>query len=207
VPLIEAILALTGICIFSLFIHSASFLIIIAFLGLTITAVSVNHAVDDLQYLSSVFGITPVLKKVIFYSIIGVVFGSLLGIFYRYESDSSILPAVLTKVAIISPLIGIAEELVFRGFIQGRIHPFGKIISVIFAAAGHSIYKYLVFISLPFSIGIDFPLLITLTFFVGIIFGSFREASNNVIPPSIAHAGFDIVVYGGYMTSPVWVWT
>jgi membrane protease YdiL (CAAX protease family) len=206
VQLTESILALAGVYIFSMFIHSNSIIIILAFLGLIITAISINHAADDLRSLGRIFGITPVLKKVALHTIIGVTFGCLLGILYRHVSRSAILPSTLTKIAIISPVIGITEELLFRGFILGRMRPFGKIISVLYAAAGHSLYKYLLLISLSFDTGINFPVLITLTFFVGIILGVLRVVSSNIIPAASAHACFDVLVYGGYISAPVWVW-
>ena len=206
IQLFEAILALTGICIFSLFIHRDSLLIIIAFIGLILTALSINNAFYNLQSPGLIFGITPFYKKVIYYSITGFLFGGILGILYRYTNGNSILPATLTKIAIVAPIIGIAEELVFRGFIQGRAGIFGPSFSVIFAAAGHTLYKYLVLKLLPVDIGINFLLLIILTMVVGIILGILREVSKNVIPPSLAHACFDILVYGGLSTAPVWVW-
>jgi membrane protease YdiL (CAAX protease family) len=125
----------------------------------------------------------------------------------RDVSGRVIIPATLTNIAIISPVIGIAEELLFRGFILERMRPFGKIISVLSASAGHSLYKYLVLVSLPFDIGINFPFLITITFIVGLILGAFREVTNSIVPPACAHACFDILVYGEYTAAPVWVWS
>jgi len=34
-----------------------------------------------------------------------------------------------------------------------------------------------------------------------------REVSGSVIPPVIAHALFDIIVYGGASLAPVWIWS
>jgi len=204
--LIEVIFALAGIGLFSAFIHKELFFKIIAFSGLIITAICINHSISKLYSLPGIFGIYPVSKKTFYYLIVGLVFGCLLGMLYRYTKNYNLFPGSLHKFVIIAPLIGIMEELIFRGYIQGRIRYLGPVFSVIIASLSHTGYKFLIIKTLPLDIGVDFLLLTLLTFVVGIILGILKELSGNVIPSSLAHACFDIIVYGAYSTAPVWVW-
>ena len=204
---LEALLALTGISVFALFIHSDSFFIIVAFLGLALTALSISKTITDKSSILSVFGIIPFTKRLILFSITGIIIGGILGIYCRSAFYDFLFPETLTIFAIIAPLIGIAEELVFRGFIQGRLAVLGPYLAVILAACGHTLYKYLVLKTLPSALPIDFTFLVTWTMIGGLIFGTLREVFKNVVPSSLAHACFDVIVYGGFTTAPVWVWS
>jgi len=205
--LLESLLALTGISVFAVFIHSDSFFIIVAFPGLILTALSISNTITDKSSILSVFGIIPFTKRLIFFSITGIIIGGILGIYCRSAFYDFLFPETLTIFAIIAPIIGIAEELVFRGFIQGRLAVLGPYLAVIFAACGHTLYKYLVLKTLPSALPIDFTFLITWTMIGGLIFGTLREVFKNVVPSSLAHACFDVIVYGGFTTAPVWVWS
>jgi len=54
---------------------------------------------------------------------------------------------------------------------------------------------------------INLAFLFTATFLVGLILGSLREFSKNLLPPTALHIFFDLVVYGGYYHAPWWVWS
>lgn len=205
--LLEALLALTGICIFAAFIHSDSFFIIVAFPGLVLSALSISKTITDKLSFLSVFGIIPFTKRLILFSIIGIIIGGILGIYCRSAFYDFSFPETLTIFAIIAPIIGISEELVFRGFIQGRLAVLGPYPAVILAACGHTLYKYLVLKTLPSALPINFTFLVTWTMIGGLIFGALREVFKNVVPSSLAHACFDVIVYGGFTTAPVWVWS
>ncbi len=142
--LLSAILVIGGMCIFGLFIHENSWWRIVAFVGLALVAVVVSLSVRDFKSLLLVFGLGQFTRKVINYSVAGIIFGMLLGLAYNFIKADSLLPATLTKFALIAPLIGIMEELVFRGFLQSRSVSSGPLASVILAASGHTLYKYLV---------------------------------------------------------------
>ena len=79
--------------------------------------------------------------------------------------------------------------------------------SIVMASAGHAVYKYLVIKTLPGDIPVNFTWLILMTFVVGIVAGIFRERSGSIYPAAIAHAVFDLIVYGGSATAPFWVWS
>lgn len=203
----SAILVIGGICIFGMFIHADSWQRIISFAGLALAAVVISRSVRDIKSLLGVLGIVPFTRKVIYYSVAGIILGMLLGLLYNFIKADSLLPTTLTKFALMAPLIGITEELVFRGFVQSRSVSSGPLASVIITASGHTLYKYLVIRTVPVDLDTDIPSLVILTFLTGVVFGIMREASRSVIPPALAHALFDIIVYGGAILAPVWIWS
>jgi membrane protease YdiL (CAAX protease family) len=202
----SAILVIVGICIFGMFIHADSWRRIISFAGLAFAAVIISRSAGDIKSLLSILGIVPFTRKMIYYSIAGIILGMLLGLLYNFIKADSLLPATLTKFALIAPLIGITEELVFRGFVQSRSASSGALASVLITASGHTLYKYLVIRTVPVNLNTDIASLVILTFLAGVVFGIMREASRSAIPPALAHALFDIIVYGGASLTPVWIW-
>lgn len=204
---ISVFLVIGGMCIFGMFIHEVTLWRVVSFMGLAITAVVISLSVHDIKSLLTVFGIVPLTRKVVYYSLTGIIFGILLGLLYNFIKADSLLPLTLTKFALIAPMIGITEELVFRGYVQTRSASAGALSSVFIAASGHTLYKYLVIKTVTIDLDTNIHSLIILTFLVGVVFGIMREASRNVFPPALAHALFDIVVYGGASLAPVWIWS
>lgn len=133
--------------------------------------------------------------------------GILLGILTRNRFELTLIPEGFFGVAMVAPLIGATEELVFRGFFQWQMRPAGKIVSILWTSAFHTCYKLLVILSLAVPLQFDFFFLIFWTFIGGMLFGILRELSESSIPPVIAHALFDVILYGGLATAPVWVWS
>ncbi len=204
---LSALLVIGGICIFGIFIHADSWQRIISFAGLAFAAIVISLSVRDVKSLLDVLGIFPITRKVVYYSFAGIVFGMLLGLVYNFIKADYMLPVSLTRFALIAPLIGITEELVFRGFVQTRFSSTGVLASILLAASGHTLYKYLVITTVPAELNTYIPSLVILTFLAGVVFGIMREGSRSIIPPAIAHGLFDIVVYGGLSLAPVWIWS
>lgn len=202
----EAILVTTGICLFAIFIHRDSWIQIISFTALLFTGAVITRSAEDHSSLLSVFGIIPVSKKIIPFIVAGLLIGIMIGFWYNITYDYPLLPSPLTRFAIIAPLIGITEELVFRGYVQTKSASAGALFSIVFASFGHTLYKYLVIKTLPIDLGLSLHKLVILTFLTGIILGFLRHRSKNVFAPAAAHALFDIVVYGGATVAPVWIW-
>jgi membrane protease YdiL (CAAX protease family) len=205
--LFSAILTIGGMCIFGLFIHEVSCWRFVSFMGLAMVAVAISLSVWDIHSLLAVLGLVSMTRKVACYSLVGIAFGLLLGLVYNLVKADTLLPPSLTKFALIAPLIGIMEELVFRGFVQLKLAPTGAMASVLVAASGHTLYKYLVIKTVPVDLDTFMPSLVLLTFLVGVVFGIMKEASGSVLPPALAHALFDIIVYGGAILAPVWIWS
>lgn len=202
----DVLLVLAGLFLFALYVHERSWLFVIAITGLFLAALSIAIFFRSTKPGISVFGSLLFSPLAIVFMITGILAGGILAVCYRYFYFETIFPVSLTTFAIISPLIGITEELVFRGYIQGRIGELNRILAIIVAALGHTAYKFIVLRSLPDPSGIDFSFLITWTMIGGLIFGVLREISNSVLPPSLAHACFDVIVYGGFVSAPLWVW-
>jgi membrane protease YdiL (CAAX protease family) len=202
----DILLALAGILIFAAFIHKPFPLIFIAFGGLAGTAAVIGFSIRHLT-LREAFGLMPLKRKVYLYMLAAAGMGVLLGIFTRNRFELSIIPAGFTGIALLAPLVGISEELIFRGYIQGHLRPLGRVFSIFIASTAHTCYKLLVILSLGIPLQFDFFFLIFWTFIGGLLFGMLRELASNTIPPMIAHAVFDIVLYGTLATAPVWVWS
>lgn len=199
-------LVMAAILLFALFIHDPFPLRLIAFGGLAGAALVIGYSIRYISLLRA-FALLPLEKAVFIYCIPAAIIGIVLGLLTRSVFDLTLLPRAVTGTAFIAPLTGAAEELIFRGYIQGHIRPAGRIFSIIYTSAVHTLYKLLVILSLSVPLQFDFFFLIFWTFIGGIVFGALRELSRNTIPPVIAHAVFDILLYGGMPAAPVWVWS
>ena len=202
----DVFLALLGILIFAAFIHSPFPLMLLAVGGLAGTAAVIGFSTRNMGLMEA-FGIRPLNRRVLIYIPVAAALGVLMAVLTRNRFELTLIPAGLTGIALIAPLVGTTEELIFRGYIQGRLHPTGKLCSIVCATTAHTCYKLLVILSLGSPLQFDFFFLIFWTFTGGLLFGTLRELSGNIIPPVIAHAVFDIVLYGTLATAPVWVWS
>ena len=202
----DVLLVLAGLFLFALYVHERSWLVVISFAGLFLAALSLVIFFRDTKQGTLVFGSLRFTPGAIGFLITGIVVGGILGICYRYFYFPTLLPVSLTTFAIISPMIGITEELLFRGYLQGRIREQHRLLAIVIAALGHTTYKFIVLRSLPDPSGIDFPFLIIWTMIGGLIFGILRDLSDSVLPPALAHGCFDVIVYGSFVSAPVWVW-
>ena len=199
-------LAVLGILLFAGFIHQDFPKVLLAIGGLTIAGAAIAYSIRE-QAVSKAFGVDHIDRKVLLYFLPAILLGVLLAVLTRNTFDISLFPVRITAVALVTPLVGAAEELIFRGYIQGHLHPIGRIFSVVYASTVHTSYKLLVILSLSLSLQFDFFFLVLWTFVGGLMFGILRELSRSTLPPMMAHAVFDVVLYGGLATTPVWVWT
>jgi membrane protease YdiL (CAAX protease family) len=202
----DVLLSFTGILLFAGFIHHPFPLQLLAIGGLACTAVVIGFSIRHLTVLEA-FGLNRLNQKILLYVLPAIMLGLVLGILTRSRFELTLIPVGFTSVAIVAPLVGSFEELVFRGYIQGQLRAVGKIFSIITASALHTTYKLLVILTLAVPLQFDFFFLIFWTFVGGVLIGTLRELSGNTIPPVIAHAVFDIVLYGELVSAPVWVWS
>jgi membrane protease YdiL (CAAX protease family) len=203
--LIEVSLCCFGLMIFSLFIHSAFPLILISLAGLTISGYIISGQIFSFRDFLQEFGLTfP--RRIVLYLIIGLELGLIYSIIYRDNTGMEIFPNKLHQFALIAALIGTIEELIFRGFIQGQAGKINKVFGLLFASFAHTAYKCCLFIIPVYNFEINIASLFLLTFIGGLLFGLLKEISKSVIPAIIAHAVFDILVYGQCLQSPWWVW-
>jgi len=204
--ILTILLSFAGILIFAGFIHKTFPLILLAIGGLALTAAIIGYSIRHLT-LSEAFAVKGLNRKVLLYIIPAIALGLILGILTRKRFELTLIPAGFTHIAFVAPLIGAMEELVFRGYFQGQLRPIGSGFSIITASALHTSYKLLVILSLAAPLQFDFFFLIFWTFVIGILIGIIRELAGSTVPPVIAHAVFDIVLYGGLASAPIWVWS
>src|SRR6185295_18817078 len=99
------------------------------------------------------------------------------------------------------------EELIYRGWLFGRLQRFGAPAALIGAALAHAGYKTALFAwPLVASPAVDFASVAMLTTAGGVVLGALRASSRSLWPAIAAHAAFDFVVYGAVSHAPWWVW-
>lgn len=195
-----------GILLFALFIHDPWPKKLISFIALAMSALIIGISTKNDSLLHA-FGLVPVSRRILIFTIPALLLGMGFAWLTRSTFDLSPLPQSVSRFALIAPLIGATEELIFRGYIQGQLRSIGRIFSIVYGSAVHTCYKLLVILSLSLPLQFDLFFLVIWTFIGGVTFGILRDWSRSSIPPVIAHAIFDIVLYGGYAVAPVWVWS
>ena len=178
----------------------------ISITGLIGSALMLGYSIRNISFLQA-FGLAPLHRKIYYYLFPALALGFGLAWLTRRTFDLSSFPPSLSNFVFIAPLIGAAEELIFRGYIQGHIRPIGRVFSVVYSSTVHTCYKLLVILSLSLPLQFDFFFLVSWTFIGGLAFGALREGARSAIPAIISHAMFDIILYGGYALAPVWVWS
>ena len=203
--IIEGCIILAGFMLFAFFIHRENFLRILAYVFLFISTFGIYYTSRNFDLLK-IIGLSGGTKGFPVYLPLAVCVGCGLAIAVRHNFDMRLLPRRFTYVALLAPIIGIMEELVFRGYLQGHFRPNGRLFSMIVATAGHTIYKYIVIAALPEPVVFNFRFLILWTFLGGFLFSILRELSRSIYPSALAHACFDIMLYGAFASLPVWTW-
>lgn len=203
---LEAEVAAIGVCFFALFAHSRSAPVLLSALGLVLTTVAFYHWTRTERSPFAALALRVASRRATVVSAIGEVLGVALGIVYRQQYGWPVLPERLTWFALPGALIGAMEELLYRGYVQGRARWLGPVGAVLFAAVCHTAYKCCLFAVAPLPVGVEVHALILVSFIAGVGFGVLRELSRCVWPAVLAHAAFDIVVYGAHGQAPWWVW-
>jgi membrane protease YdiL (CAAX protease family) len=205
-PILEAIMASAGMGIFGLFVHSCFPWTFLSGVALLITALAITHSFRAERCPSQILGLLPFSRKVMAYLVVGGTIGTTFGVLFRIFRESGPFPAGLGWFVFVAAAVGACEEVLFRGYIQGRFQHLGGIAAPILAAAAHTTYKVTLFAVPLVDIAIDYQFLATWTFIGGVIFGGLRQLSGSVLPSLAGHVLFDIIVYGGRAHAPWWVW-
>jgi len=203
---LESAAAAIGVCLWALFLHSRSAALLLSGLGLLLTTGAFYHWTRSERRPFAVLALGLSTRRAVAVSVAGAVLGVVLGVVYRQQYGWPLLPARLTLFAALAALIGAMEELLYRGYVQGRARRLGVVGAVAFAAACHAAYKSCLFALAPVPIGVAFWNLALVSFVAGVAFGALRELAGSLWPALLAHAAFDIIVYGGYAQPPWWVW-
>jgi membrane protease YdiL (CAAX protease family) len=178
----------------------------LAMVGLLLTTLAMAVALRSTESLSELFGLTRPSGQQSRWIVLGLVLGTGLALLLRFTSDRPLLLAGLEPFVLVAAAIGAAEELLFRGFVQGRLGRLGWPAAVLLAALAHAAYKTTLFAFPPEGFAIHYSTLALLTFVCGAALGLTRQLSGSVLPALFAHVLFDILVYGDWAGAPWWVW-
>lgn len=142
------------------------------------------------------------------YWIVGaLIFGVGLGLIFRWRNGLPLFPSdVILGYGLLYILIGITEELVFRGYLFSLIQKQGFWVSIIGSSIAHAGYKVFLFANAPPGYEVNLITLGGFTFLAGLCFGAMRHYSKSVFPCAVAHGAFDIVGYMDRNTLPWWIW-
>jgi len=203
----EAGAAAMGMCLFGVFVHSQPPLVLLSGVGLCATAIAIWHFFRTEAFPATTLGLSRPTRALALYAILGCLIGLGLGVAYREVRHWGPFPDALRRFVFVAAAIGATEELLFRGYIQGRVRRLGVVGAVLFAAICHTAYKCALRALPPIGVDTDFRFLATWTFVGGVVFGALRERSRSVLPPLAAHVVFDLIVYGHQAQAPCWVWS
>ena len=78
-------------------------------------------------------------------------------------------------------------------------------IATLVAASSHTLYKTCLYLFPPGGVHPDIRGLAFWTFAGGLLFGVMRARLGGFLVPTLAHALFDVVVYGDSRNAPWWV--
>jgi len=202
----EAAVAGAGMVLFALFAHSLSVPFAFSAAGLTLTAAALVRAAVRSRSPLVLFGLAPVARKTVLYAVLGAALGLALGVWYRWHIGAPPLPEAFKGFALVATVIGGAEEILYRGYVQGRVRRLGAVGAVACAALLHTAYKSALFALPGAAATIDLEFIVAATFIGGLVFGALRQLSGNVLAPLAAHAAFDLIVYSELAGAPWWVW-
>jgi len=192
--------------VFSFFIHHPWPLRWISFAVLIPVALMISRDVATWADVKKATGEFRFDRSFLLFMLAGTGFGFFLAFFYRWYLETGFFPHTLRWFAFIAAGIGSMEELVFRGYVQGQLARRTGLFSVVFGSLSHTGYKCCLFLSPALATSVDIGFLATWTFCAGLFLGAIRHFSGSVWPAVVAHALFDILVYGENVNPPWWVW-
>jgi len=177
--------------------------------GLLVTAAAVGISLRNAPDPLALLGLEDVSRRAGLIAILGIILGAVAGMAHR--NRAGVIPDPgdgLHLFVLLACLIGAAEELLYRGWLQGRASALGAPAAVTIGALGHAAYKTALFVWPPDAVATAFDLraIALLTAVGGVVLGVLRVASGSVLPPILAHVAFDAVVYSAHSRPPWWVW-
>ncbi len=173
--------------------------------GLVLSGSIISRNISSFRNFLQEFGLV-FHRRTIRFLFFGLMLGLMYSILYSISMGTNIFPQSLHRFAMVAALIGTMEELIFRGFIQGHAGKINTPFGVLFAGFSHSAYKSCLFIIPANMLDIHIGVLFLLTFVAGLLAAFLKEISKSTIPAIVAHAVFDILVYGECLQAPWWVW-
>jgi membrane protease YdiL (CAAX protease family) len=207
----EAVAASAGMVLFALTVHSGLPWTLLGAAGLVAAAAAIGLSLARAPSACTLLGIARpsanASAKTLLMIAAGLLVGGGLAVVYRLYVGLAAVPAGgIEAFVFLACLIGAAEEVVYRGYVQGRLSGLGWPAAVVLAAVAHAAYKTALFALPATPYEVNYLFLAAWTLLGGIAFGMLRQFSGSLAPPVAAHAAFDLVVYGAMAEAPWWVW-
>lgn len=195
--------------LFALCGHRGMPWITVSGIGLLTAAALIGYSLRSTPQPLTLFGLGGSRSRLLPVAIVGIALGAIGGVLQRHQPG--VLPqsaSGLHPFVVLACLIGVTEELVYRGWMLGRVSAFGWPVAVLITSVAHAAYKTALFAWPPGSEAAAFDLgrIALWTVVGGMVLGVLRVTSRSVLPAVIAHAVFDAVVYSAFAAPPWWVW-
>jgi membrane protease YdiL (CAAX protease family) len=202
----DVVFCTLALMLFGFFITASFPLKLVAFPAL-IFVVAIISSQKNRDVVMGIFAMSNLfsLQKISWY-VVSLLMGVAGALFYRGSIGMPVFPDKVSLFAVFAILVGITEELVFRGFIQGRLQNLNAGFAIGFAALAHALYKAFLFISPWAQWHPGIFLFFLYSFGAFVLLGSLRQYSKSMLPPILVHAVFDIIVYAETTQPPWWVW-
>ena len=205
--LAEAGAVAAGLCVFALCVHRGGVLRALSAGGLLAAASVLVASLRAASAPGELLGLSAWSRRTQVCVLVGAILGLGLGVACRLGYGYSALPPFVGSIGYVAAVVGSTEELVYRGYVQGRLRRWGWLWAAAAAALGHTAYKLALFALPPAGVTVNYWFLGVATFGVGMLLGGLRQASTSVLPPIVLHAVFDIAVYGDRLEAPWWLWS
>lgn len=175
--------------------------------GLLIAAAAIGWSQSGAARPAAELGLDAFRPKTALFSVAGILIGAGGGLWHRSALGIALQPSEGVEAFVaVACLIGATEELIYRGWLLGRAQALGWPAAVVIAAVAHAAYKTALFAWPTGPVPIDLAGIALWTIAGGIVLGLLRVFSGSVVPPLLAHAAFDFVVYRSVADAPWWVW-
>jgi membrane protease YdiL (CAAX protease family) len=203
----ELIVVSAGMVIFAAFAHLRLPWSLPGAAGLVLAAAAIGGSLRRAERPLTLLGLDRFSRRAALFGTVGLVLGTAAAVNHRTQLGIPPWPVGFAAFAPVACLIGVTEELIYRGWLQGTARPLGWPAAVVIAAGAHAAYKTALFAWPPGPALADYPMIALWTFGGGIVLGLLRQVSGHTVPSMVAHAAFDLVVYGGLAHAPWWVWS
>lgn len=174
-----------------------------ALLLLAVSAWALSRHIGNREETLAFFGLSAQTRRLPLWIGAGLVTGVIAWISFYVIPGREIPVPGLGWFALSAAGIGLAEEVVYRGFLYSLVKRYGPILAIAFTALAHTGYK-LALLS-PYQ-SVHLLSVLQWTLFAGIVLGGLRGLSGSAWPAILNHVVFDVLVYGNGAKGPEWVW-
>lgn len=204
---IELIAVFAGMVVFATFAHLRLPWSLPGAAGLVLAAAAIGGSLRSAGRPMVLLGLERFSRRAALFCLVGLILGTASAVHHRTQLGIPPWPGGLAAFAPVACLIGVTEELIYRGWLQSTARPLGWPAAVVIAAVAHAAYKTALFAWPPGPALTDYQAIALWTFAGGIVLGVLRQVAGHVVPSMVAHAAFDVVVYGSFVHALWWVWS